>query len=498
MRAWSSAVSATTSVPSRRRSTSWPVSFSSSAAKSGHSAWLRRPSAISFSSPGSASAHAASMPAAAWLAPDPAAARSNKVTAAPRWASRQAIPSPMTPAPMISAVGVSVDRRWTVAIGGSLRWHDPDRFDGFDLSRVLRHPRPSDPIIGSLARSGKAFTARLGAAAECQAPRRRSHRRGLLPQQPRNEHTHQQHDGAAERESRHGSEMDQAEAVEQRSNRLAHEEEERMQRHRRAARARGDLRRLHLDAAVQHVEPEPDESEDRHLRRPRNSDRGPEQRKRRHGCPAQHQAVGAEFSEQRADHQGVDNPAQGEPAQNQTRDRSSRFASVEQKERHVGEQAQDRHAFEKHRGVADPRARVGEDRTEQAGDGMDVEVGSHRLLLPGKTESRGNERGAAAAADHDEYAAPSDQVGNGAGKRSAEEISGDHYGQIPAERDLSFRHWNEIADDGERDREYSAGGNAGEDPRSKQNREARRRGADRGRRDQDDKARRHDPGLAEG
>src|SRR6266568_7010594 len=327
MRAWSSAVSATTSVPSRRRSTGWPVSFSSSAAKSGHSAWLRRPSAISFSSPGSASAHTASMPAAAWLAPDPAAARSNKVTAAPRWASRQPIPSPMTPAPMISAVGVSVDRRWTVAIGGSLRWHDPDRFDGFDLSRVLRHPRPSDPIIGSLARSGKAFTTRLGAAAECQAPRRRSHRRGLLPQQPRNEHTHQQHDGAAERESRHGSEMDQAEAVEQRSDRLAHEEEERMQRHRRAARARGDLRRLHLDAAVQHVEPEPDEPEDRHLRRPRNSDRSPEQRKRRHGCPAQHEAVGAEFSEQRADHQGVGNPAQGEPAQNQTRDRSSRFAS---------------------------------------------------------------------------------------------------------------------------------------------------------------------------
>src|SRR6266403_2946302 len=76
----------------------------------------------------------------------------------------------MTPAPMISAVGVSVDRRWAVAIGGSLRWHDPDRFDGFDLSRVLRHPRPSEHIIGSLARSGKALAARLGAAAECQAP----------------------------------------------------------------------------------------------------------------------------------------------------------------------------------------------------------------------------------------------------------------------------------------------------------------------------------------
>src|SRR5205807_10623755 len=80
-------------------------------------------------------------------------------------------------------------------------------------------------IIDGFARSGKAFTARLGAAAECQAPRRRSHRRGLLPQPPRNEDADQQHDGAAERERRHGAEMDQAEAMAQRSNRLAHDGE---------------------------------------------------------------------------------------------------------------------------------------------------------------------------------------------------------------------------------------------------------------------------------
>jgi len=32
-------------------------------------------------------------------------------------------------------------RRRTLAIGGSLRWHDPDRFDGFDLSRARAAPQ---------------------------------------------------------------------------------------------------------------------------------------------------------------------------------------------------------------------------------------------------------------------------------------------------------------------------------------------------------------------
>src|SRR5262249_13124832 len=42
-----------------------------------------------------------------------------------------------------------------------------DRFDGFDLSRVPRHPRPLPHIIGAFARSGKAL------AALCCGPRRR-------------------------------------------------------------------------------------------------------------------------------------------------------------------------------------------------------------------------------------------------------------------------------------------------------------------------------------
>jgi hypothetical protein len=45
-------------------------------------------------------------PAPAWLAPAPAAPLSNTATAASRAARRQAMPSPMTPAPMMATVGL--------------------------------------------------------------------------------------------------------------------------------------------------------------------------------------------------------------------------------------------------------------------------------------------------------------------------------------------------------------------------------------------------------
>jgi hypothetical protein len=40
-----------------------------------------------------------------------------------------------------------------VVRGGSLRWHDPDRFDGFDLSRAFfaRHPRPKQEDNGGFS-----------------------------------------------------------------------------------------------------------------------------------------------------------------------------------------------------------------------------------------------------------------------------------------------------------------------------------------------------------
>src|SRR5215475_633698 len=114
-RAASSAVGATTSVPSRRRSTAIPLAASSSAANCGHAAWARRPSMTRASSPGSASTFAASMPAAAWLAPAPATPLSNTVTVAPRCARRQAMPSPITPAPTMTT-----SREWAERVEAAI------------------------------------------------------------------------------------------------------------------------------------------------------------------------------------------------------------------------------------------------------------------------------------------------------------------------------------------------------------------------------------------
>jgi hypothetical protein len=47
---------------------------------------------------------------------------------------------------------------WSVRCG-SLRWYDPDRFDGFDLSRVsLAAPLADGVIMGILAPFGKVLS----------------------------------------------------------------------------------------------------------------------------------------------------------------------------------------------------------------------------------------------------------------------------------------------------------------------------------------------------
>src|SRR5262249_29517365 len=81
-------------------------------------------------------------------APPRAPPRSNTVPAAPRCARRQAIDRPMTPAPITTAAGAAFTRFLPMAIGGSLRWHDPDRFDGFDLSRATRGTPGLQPYDG--------------------------------------------------------------------------------------------------------------------------------------------------------------------------------------------------------------------------------------------------------------------------------------------------------------------------------------------------------------
>ncbi len=59
-------------------------------------------------------------------------------------ASRQAMPRPTTPAPMMATRGRCRGRDGvnSVAQRGSLRWYDPDRFDGCDLSRVSSRGTP--------------------------------------------------------------------------------------------------------------------------------------------------------------------------------------------------------------------------------------------------------------------------------------------------------------------------------------------------------------------
>src|SRR5438105_9612951 len=119
-----------------------PLAASSARAKSGHRRWLSSASGNSGSSPGSVSTAAASIPAAAQLAPRPAAPRSYTVTRQPACASRQAMPRPTTPAPMTMVFG-----GWDGTIDGALMTDSlhracPARFSGSDLSRLGAQATP--------------------------------------------------------------------------------------------------------------------------------------------------------------------------------------------------------------------------------------------------------------------------------------------------------------------------------------------------------------------
>ena len=117
-----------------------PEAVRSSRAKSGHRLWLSSVSASSFSSPGSVSIAAASMPAAAQLAPRPALPRSYTVTGHPDCARRHAMPSPITPAPTMTVFGRGDETIFGAVIADSLHRARPARFSGFNLSRSCRAP----------------------------------------------------------------------------------------------------------------------------------------------------------------------------------------------------------------------------------------------------------------------------------------------------------------------------------------------------------------------
>src|SRR6267154_5578698 len=100
------------------------------------------------------------MPAAAQLAPCPAAPRSQMVTAQPASASRQPMARPIAPPPIMAIRGATRGAAREDGIvadtnSGSLRWHYPDRFDGYDLSRSASGPAPQ-PWSDYGTRSGRA------------------------------------------------------------------------------------------------------------------------------------------------------------------------------------------------------------------------------------------------------------------------------------------------------------------------------------------------------
>src|ERR1700680_850309 len=119
-----------------------PEASFSSRAKSGHRRWLSRASGKSGSSPGSVSTAAASIPAAAQLAPCPAAPRSYTVTWQPACASRQATPRPTTPAPMMMVFGRCDGTASDALMTDSLHRACPARFSGSDLSRLCAQATP--------------------------------------------------------------------------------------------------------------------------------------------------------------------------------------------------------------------------------------------------------------------------------------------------------------------------------------------------------------------
>src|SRR5579883_2255520 len=131
---------------------------------------------------------AASIPAAAQLAPWPASPRSKISTAQPAAASRQPMLNPMTPAPMTATRGMGPEMELKIVVdgcemAGSLRWYYPDRFRGYDLSRQ-RAPAPqpwtqSEPAAAILQEvSRKEIT---GGGSALVAARRLCLRRPAMP-----------------------------------------------------------------------------------------------------------------------------------------------------------------------------------------------------------------------------------------------------------------------------------------------------------------------------
>jgi hypothetical protein len=81
------------------------------------------------------------------------------------------------------------------ASGGSLRWNDPDRFHGYDLSRSGAAPQAVEPMMGIPAAFHKGA---FGASAVAWQRRISIRIRGPVAQQPRAGNAYRQHHGRAD------------------------------------------------------------------------------------------------------------------------------------------------------------------------------------------------------------------------------------------------------------------------------------------------------------
>ena len=100
-------------------------------------------------------------------------------------------------------------------------------------------------------------------------------------------------------------------------------------------------------------------------------------------------------------------------------------------------------------------------------------------------------------AEHGEHAAPAEEVADQAGHRGAQQIAGHRARQRAADRDLAFFRADEIAGQAERDREYAAGADAGENAACEQQRERGRHRAENVGKPEQHQADDHQPRLAE-
>ena len=100
-------------------------------------------------------------------------------------------------------------------------------------------------------------------------------------------------------------------------------------------------------------------------------------------------------------------------------------------------------------------------------------------------------------ASGEKHPAPADQIADDAGARGAQEIAAHGCKQQLADRDLALRHRNAVAGERERDREYAAGGHAGEHAQTHQRLEICRQPAGERGDAADEHAHRDQPRLAE-